>query len=182
MFFSIILLFLNLAAAAPVLVRARFPSLSLSFSLFPSSLFRRSERADALVWSASARLAVNGSLNPLPRRLLSRCWPVSSKPQDLSSFECNAVTAVRSKQNYRALSFPFSSLDPNRTFCLLSNAHSHANFGDGNRFSREVAIPIKPPLLSRQFDYRWIEYTNVQTVHKYTRLYVCIYAHVACTL
>lgn len=74
---------------------------SLSFSLFrcsplpsthsPFPPFRRPERADALVWPVSARLAVNGSLNPPPRRLLSRCWPVSSKPRDLSSFECNAV-------------------------------------------------------------------------------------------
>ena len=33
-------------------------------------------------------------VEPPPRRLLSRCWPVSSKPRDLSSFECNAVVCV----------------------------------------------------------------------------------------
>lgn len=105
--------------------------------------FRRPEQADALVWPASARLAVNESLNPpsSPPRLLSRCWPVSSKPRDLPSFECNVRHGcTQTKTPDLLLSLPLSLLTS--IVLLLSTSIertlARANFSDGCRFPRDA--------------------------------------------
>lgn len=132
------------AAAVPVLVRLLVlplsPNPSFAVPCPPVPSFRRSERADALVWPASARLAVNGSLNPPPRRLLSRCWPVSSKPRDLSPF-VNATPRGPSRlhaDRTPGLFFPLR-LSPSwpRSYPprpRATNAHSR-------EFQRRVPIP-----------------------------------------
>jgi len=166
-------------------------SLFLScYSLLSPPPFHRSEQADALVWPASARLAVNESLNPLssPPRLLSRCWPVSSKPRDLPSFECNVRHGCTQTKTPDLLLFPSVSLDLDRTPPI----HVYRTHTCAREFQRRLpipegrAIPMRlqpppppPPPTPQRFDCCWPS-TDARTDARVSVVWMCVYVCTRC--